>query len=108
MPVFRDVHGRLYRIPSAELESYAIEDEGTHRVSGAELPPTAADYQWPDEQAPSVEASGYLWPDDTITSAPAGHGTRQGKAPLAAGYQWNDVAGYQWNADDSSPMGLHA
>ena len=64
MPVFRDVHGRLYRIPSAELESYAIEDDGAQRLSGAELPPTQSNYLWSDETEPAVGASSYLWPDE--------------------------------------------
>ena len=64
MPVFRDVHGRLYRIPSAELESYAIEDDGAQRLSGAELPPTQSNYLCSDETEPAVRASSYLWPDE--------------------------------------------
>ncbi len=102
MPVFRDVHGCLYRIPSAQLQSFAIEAGGSERIEGVQLPsstnrsaadrPTAQSYIWPDELDPLSAGSAdrstapsYEWPDG-LDPLSAGSADR----PTAQSYIWPD------------------
>ena len=109
MPVFRDVHGRLYRIPAAELEAFAIESEGNERLTGAEIESSESAYVWQDEsqdasvsaQDQPVQAAGYLWSDEEKAPAAQAAGylwSDEDAAPAvqAAGYLWPDDAGYLW------------
>ena len=105
MPVFRDVRGRLYRIPADQLEAYAIESDGSERFVGAEVPSACEEqsqaevggYIWQSgEQAP-VEAGGYIWQSGE-------------QAPVeASGYVWQsgepapvEASGYVWQSGEQT------
>ncbi len=112
MPVFRDVHGRLYRIPADQLETFAIESDGGERFVGAEVP---ASSPWPvagnGPEAPSRQAAlggmGYEWP-----SGEQGIGYEWPSGEQAAlggmGYEWpsgEQGIGYEWPSGEQAALG---
>ena len=121
MPVFRDVHGRLYRIPAAQLQAFAIEPDGTERLVGAEVAPSApvsgpenkstesltsgkvsaSGYLWQSEDQAPIQASGYVWgsEDEAPVQASGYVWGSEGHAPLqASGYIWQSGAEASTNA----------